>query len=1035
MPTLRVRFLGTLDIRDDDLPLCKPPTLKSQSLLAYLIYHRHQPQPRERLAGLFWGDRPEPKARQSLATALWHIRRCLPPEEYILSDFQGIQFDPRADLCLDVDLFEREIRSDDVTCLKSAVALYRGDFLEGFYDDWIINERYRLEALFFDALARLMIYQEAAGEHQAALSTALRLLQWDPVREDAHRLAMRTYCRLGQRNAVLEQYQRCREIVRAELDAEPMVETTELYQAILAGRFEVGCAPEVHAVRLPQRELPARVGRNPLETITPSRLVGREEELDFLQRCWVRAEGGQGGLVFISGEAGVGKTRLVEEFASRLRWQGVRVLWGRCYEFERLLPYQPIAEALRSILPILNPVDEMGLAPWVVAEVARLLPELAEQYSSLETSTLLPSDREQARLFEGVACFLRGIAAQEALLMVVEDLHWASESTLQMLHYLVRRLIGHVVLLVGTLRPEAAPHRDEAAGRRHSLLAFERQLRREGLARSLRLPRLSQQALEAIVLDMSGVGDAVLPLAGRLYRETEGNPFFFTEMVKALFDTNLIYMDGGTWQGDFGGISAGELPLPASLSEAIQARVDFLNDDAQEVLRLAAVLGREFDFDLLNAVCGRGELATLEALELLLRRRLIDEGSGAMGRDYAFTHHKIQEVVYAGLRGRRLLHRRVAEAVENLLPHDASALAWHYERAEEQGRAARYALQAGLSAKAVFAHAEASAYFDRALALLEGEAARLRDPETRAANRRLRIQVLNERGWGLRLLGDMTAYDRDLGEVARLAESLSDQRTLAHLRWREAYTHRWFCRYAQARNAAEVGVQLSQAAPDRSLEALCQREVGMAARATGDFAGAHAALERALCLFITLDDPVYEIHVLCNLSTLYWCRAEFDQAMDLAQRALTRCEETGLSFERRLPLGDIGVAAAAIGAQDRARECLLESLSIARQIADRTQEIFCLGHLGWLCVKERRAVSALEQLQAALVLAESINSRTEQSWLLSGLAEAYRLSGDPQQAEAHARRALDLARATGRAYDQASAQRILDALGGAACDT
>jgi DNA-binding SARP family transcriptional activator len=1022
--TLRVRFLGTLDICADDQPLSKPPTLKSQSLLAYLIYHRRQPQPRERLAGLFWGDRPEPKARHSLATALWHIRRCLPREEYILSDFHTIQFDPQADLWLDVERFEFEVHSHDMARLEAAVALYQGEFLDGFYDDWIINERYRLETLFADVLARLMVAQEAGREHEAALSTALRLLGQDPLREDAHRLAMRAYCRLGQRNAALEQYCRCQQMVRQELGAEPMVETTELYQAILEGRFKVGRPPEVPPVQVSAVEPPLPLGRSPLDAIAPSRLVGRVDELEVLQERWQRAEVGQGGVVFIGGEAGVGKTRLAEEFASRLRWQGVRVLWGRCYEFERLLPYQPISEALRTILPTLAPAELADLAAWTVAEVARLVPELAEHYPDLEIPAPMDSTQEQARLFDRVACFLGQLASHQALLMVVEDLHWASESTLQMLHYLARHLASHPILLLGTLRAEAV-------GRRHPLRSLQRQLGREGLAQLLHLPRLSSEALKAMVVEMSGAGEAVAPLARRLYQETEGNPFFLTEIVKALFEAELIYLEQGTWRSDFARISQEELPLPASLREAIQARVDSLSDDAQEVLRLAAVLGREFDLDLLNAVWGRGEGATLEALDVLLRRRLLDEGSGAMGRDYAFTHHKIQEVVYAGTRGRRLLHRRVGEVVEKLQPDDAVALAWHFERAEEPGRAARHTLQAGLAAKAVFAHVEARAYLDRALVLLEREAARLRDPQVVAANQRLRIQVLYERGWVLRLLGDMEAYARDVQEVERLARALGDQRTLAHLRYREAYTHRWFCRYAQGREAAEEGVRLSQAAADRLLEARCQREVGLVARETGDYRRARTALERALTLFADLGETVYEIHALGNLSTLYWYLGEHEQAMNLARQALARCDQAALPLQRRLGLGDMGAAAAAAGDLELARQCLLESLSIARQIADRTQEIFCLGHLGWLCVREQQAAQALEHLQAAMALAEDIGSCAEQSWLLSGLAEAQRLTGEPgarRRAIAHACRALELAQETRQVYDQALARQIMDRL-------
>ena len=1035
MSTLRSYFLGTLDMRYDDQPLPKPPTLKSQSLLAYLILHRHRPQPRDRLVGLFWGDRPERKARRSLSTALWHIRRCLPHEGLILSDPQAAQFDPQSDLWLDVEEFQvlsssvsgsPDLKPETVELeterLQRAVALYRGDFLDGFYDDWIINERYRLETLFLDALTRLMAGQEAKGEHNAALATTLRLLSHDPLREDARRLAMRAYCRLGHRNAALEQYHRCREVMLEEFGAEPMVETTELYQTILEGRFEGKRVTEIVPVEMLAVAPSVPAGRSPLDVVAPSKLVDRDQELAFLHQCWQGAKPGHRGLVLISGEAGVGKTRLVEEFANRLRWQGVRVLWGRCYEFERLLPYQPIAEAVRTVLRTLTPDELAGFPAWTLGEVARLVPEVSETQPGLGATPSPEGDREEARLFAGLARLLAELSSRGAILIVLEDLHWASESTLGLIHYLARHLADHPVLTVGTLRPEEV--RLE-----HPLFDLRRRLTREGLARPLRLSRLSPEAVEAMVVEMSGASEAVAPLAGRLYQETEGNPFFLMEMVKALFEMGMIHLKEGAWRGDFAQISTGELPLPVGVSEAIQARAHRLNDDAQEALRLAAVLGREFDFDLLNEVWGQGEEATLEALDDLLRHRLIDEGTGAMGRDYAFTHHKIQEVVYAGMPRRRLLHRRAGEALEKLQPDDAVALAWHFERAEEPGRAARYDLQAGMAAKVVFAHAEARAYFDRALALLEQEAARLRDPEAIAANQRLRIQALHERGWALRLLGDMEAYARDLQELARLAESLGDQRTLAHLRYREAYTHRWFCRYAQARKAAEDGIRLSQAAADPLLEAMCQREAGMAARATGDYDQARAALERALSLFVDLDEAVYELHALGNLSTLYWYLGEHEQAMNLARQALARCDEARLPLERRLPLGDMGVAAAAAGDVDLARRCLLESLAIARQIADRTQEILCLGHLGWLCVREKQVAKALEHLQAALALAENIDSRTEQPWLLSGLAEAHRLAGDLDQAIAHARRALALAQASGRAYDEGLAHRIVDRLG------
>ncbi|HUW10315.1 MAG TPA: BTAD domain-containing putative transcriptional regulator, partial [Anaerolineae bacterium] len=329
-------------------------------------------------------------------------------DQFILSDLYTVQFDPRADLWLDVDEFRSLASLDNIASLQSAVELYRGDFLDGFYDDWVVNERYRLEALYLEALARLTAGHEGDGNHEKALAAALQLLDHDPLREDAHRAAMRAYCRLGRRSAALGQYDHCREVTLEELGVEPMAETTELYRAILENRFEVGRLPRAipvegpvpsqvegpvpsqvegpvpsqvegpvpSLVEGPAAEPPVQAGRSPLDVVASIPLVGREQEMASLHRCWREAQATQGKLVLVSGEAGVGKSRLIEEFANRLRWQGVRVLWGRCYEFERVLPYQPVAEALRAVLATLRSDGLAGFPQWAITEVACLVPEM-----------------------------------------------------------------------------------------------------------------------------------------------------------------------------------------------------------------------------------------------------------------------------------------------------------------------------------------------------------------------------------------------------------------------------------------------------------------------------------------------------------------------------------------------------------------------------------------------------------------------------------------------------------------------------------
>jgi ABC-type oligopeptide transport system substrate-binding subunit/DNA-binding SARP family transcriptional activator len=732
MPTLQVFLLGALDVHYDDVPLSKPPTLKSQSLLAYLLIHRNQPQPRERLADLFWGDRTEHKARRSLTTALSQIRRCLPERYFLLADTHTVQFDPEVPCWLDVDEFEARAVGDGVAQLQSAVRLCRGDFMDGFYDDWILDERYRLDVLFTQALGRLMLLHESQGEFEAALATALRLVEHESWHEDAHRAAMRAYGRLGQRGAALKQYHRCRELVLAELGAEPTVETQELYREILDGRFEIGPAVEGVGPGAAGVAPGPAWGRSPLDVVAPSRLVGREEEQTLLHERWTEAKSGHGGLVIIHGEAGVGKTRLVEEFALRLRREKSRVLWGRCYEFERLLPYQPFAEALRSALPILLPGELDEFPSWIRAQVGRLVPELlpgsahsgkAPQSPELHDAPTI--EQEQELLFLGVSLFLSGLAARRALLFVLEDLHWAPETTLQLLHFLARHVTRHPLFIVSTLRPEAL-------SQRHPMHDIQRRLSRQGIAHPMLLPSLSPEAVQELVMEMSGDGDSALPLAQRLYSETGGNPFFLMEIVKSLFEMGVISLREGRWQGEFMRISRRELPLPAGISEAIQARVCHLGNEAQEAVDVAAVLGREFDFDPLSAILDWGEGATLDVLDELLRSQLISEGTGSLGRDYAFSHHKIQEVVYAGMprRRRQRIHCRAAVVMEHTYALEtaklASELAFHFEQARQldkglTGKALGYLQQAGDEARGLYAHQEAVDYYERALALLKEE--------------------------------------------------------------------------------------------------------------------------------------------------------------------------------------------------------------------------------------------------------------------------------------------------------------------------
>jgi tetratricopeptide (TPR) repeat protein len=740
-------------------------------------------------------------------------------------------------------------------------------------------------------------------------------------------------------------------------------------------------------------------------------LVGREKALQQLVDAFSPDQTHRERVVLISGEPGIGKSRLMQEFATNLGDQAL-VLMGTGFPDMQASPFQPLLEALRPA--ILAYHSQLHIPDWCHAEACRLIPEIRPLHPELPPSVVAGSEQAQSTLFEALFQLLLGLATvqQKPILLCLDDLHWASETTMDWLVYVGRQLAQTAspgLLILGAYRSEES----------QALMSLRQGLNRQGVLAELVLTGLDGADIRQLLGPLHDSIPCDEDLTAYLRQATGGNPFFLLETLRFLIEAGCRPEDGTEPES---------MHLPDSILDAVAARLARLSPTARQVLEAGAVLGRAFSFELAHQTSGRREMETVDGLDEAVSHQLVEEGATG----YWFRHEIIRAAVLHQLSRRRqqVLHRRAGQAIEKMEPSNAAALARHFGRAGEASRAAPYALQAGRVAKEVFAHVEALAHFDRALELLEWEAVDLQDPEALVTNERLRVEVLFERGWALRLVGDMEAYACDGEEVVRLASSLGDPRSLAHARWREAYAHRWFCRFSAARASAVDGVSLSQSAMDPVLEAMCRREVGLAARATGDYDLARIELERALQLFVGLGETVYEIHTVGNLATLSRYENDPAQALESATQALGLCDAAGLDLERRLPLGDMGAAAVALDREDLARQCLGESLAIARQAGDRTQQILCLNHLGWLSVRLKQPAEALQHLQAGLTLAEEIGSCTEQCWLLSGIAEAFRLAGRQAEACDHAQRALALGQTTGASYDQSLARSVLQKLDG-----
>jgi DNA-binding SARP family transcriptional activator len=970
--------------------------------LLFRLAVRRQPVSRSELCFLFWPDIAESRARRNLTRVLSQLRRELPTPELLIVSRERVGLEHER-VWSDSVAFEHLCSIADgphrLEVLQEAVTLYRGPYLSGFsvpdsveFDAWVTSEARTFERQYLDALAALVDEHSTRGDLDAAIACARLYLEIDELAEEMHRLIIGCYAAKGDRTAAVRQFERCTAVLERELGVGPLPETRAVYDAALVDRFPLDASPmSTSSWRAGSRwDVP---------------LIGRQDALRHLERAADRARSGQGSVVLISGDSGIGKSRLMHEFSARPSVE-VLVMMGSCHPGAKRLPYHPIIDALRAHLA--SQGATLDVADVWLAEASRLFPELRTLYPEIPQPMPGEPNEARSRLFEALCQLIGGLpGGRRFVLLCLDDLQWADNATLDWLLYLGSQLRTKPMLLVGTVRSEES----------ETINRLRRSLKQLGVVSEVSLKGLNLSDVQQLLRFGLNLDLEDSPLPERLWRATGGNPFFLIETVQAFIEPNRPVQELRDLV---------HLPLPDTVRDAINARLARLSPVARQIIEAGAVLESHFSFELLAMTAGRTEPETLDGLDELLIRRLISEEP----HGFRFHHEIIETVVYQGLKHwrRNLLHRRAAQALQVMHSSDYVALARHFELAGQPGQAAAATLEAAQSARAVFAHKEARAFFDRALELLVRRSASLEEELSIASNYRLQLQAYHGRGWAFRLLGDMEAYERDTQKVARLAERLGDARTLAHLRWREAYAHRWFCRYENARIAAYEGVHLAQSVGDTFVEALCQRELGMVLRATGAYGRARLALTTALELFTELDRVVYQIHSLTNLATLRRFQRDYKTAKEAARQALLLCEQAGLALERRLPLGDLGAAEAGQGNHALARTYLEESLEIARRIADRTQEIFCLGHLGWSYLCADQVVLAVPRLKDALSLAERVNSCAERSWLHAGLAEAYRLQGgrdSRRRAIAHALQALEIAETVTRAHDVEQARAIL----------
>jgi len=437
------------------------------------------------------------------------------------------------------------------------------------------------------------------------------------------------------------------------------------------------------------------------------RMVGRDTEIDALRRSWSQASGGRGGMVLVSGEPGSGKTRLARELVDYARITGGTVLSGGCYELEAATPYLPFVEALRSWVHQSTDDELRASIGDAGAELARLAPELESRIGPFPEGSKLTAAERRLRLFDGVARFLFNLADPNGLLLFVDDLQWADQASLSLLHYLVRLLGRERVLILGC-------YRETELDRAHPLADALDTWNRERAAVRIHLRRLDHAATSAMLSAL--LGDECLSEAFciDIHRETEGNPFFIEEVVKTLVDEGQVLCECGEWKRRETG---GALVLPQGVKAAIGRRLDHVSPETTDVLRTAAILGKTFEYSELAAVAEQPEDALLDALDEAVAAQLLETGAGEA---VAFTHDKIREVLYHELNPirRRRLHSRIAEGLEALCERGGRVavedLAHHFMEGGCLDKGFDYAMQAAADAATLFAYTDSLRLYERA---------------------------------------------------------------------------------------------------------------------------------------------------------------------------------------------------------------------------------------------------------------------------------------------------------------------------------
>lgn len=687
-----------------------------------------------------------------------------------------------------------------------------------------------------------------------------------------------------------------------------------LYASKEAGRNCFHSAAEVTA----RREQEA--GQWPIKVVCQS-LIGRQHQWHQLQHYFTECRAGRGRLLLVAGEAGIGKSRLLRQFCKRQRVSDYHILYGECTEGTVIHSYAPIRDALQKGFEAKDPAT-VNMYKQLDENYRRELIALVPQFDRFERSPLAPSvSTDRYFLLESVSLLLQNLSRQLPTIMVLEDLHWSDEASLNLLHYLSRNIRNERILLIATFRDEEAMH--------SNLPAIMQNMTRENLYELIQLKPLNGAETGQMVQEIFTGYNIADAFKQWIHDETEGIPFYIEELIGLLLEEGYVERYGR----DIEIRKPDHFVLPYSIKSLIQRRINRLNEPMQRLLGFASIIGYEFELGILARLIEENEGLLLDQLEMLVKMQLIREVSSGGEERFAFVHNKIRDVIYEdmGLIKRRKFHRRVGEILEATYQQDvpmyAEELAYHFQNGNDWWKACLYSLEAGKKALQIHDYRNALNFFDRCFQFkvhLEGcpvdklaelytnkglalEALGLWEDAAQSYEQLLRMKEpdapANLEADGLNHLGRVW-YKREDFEKSRsyaeralaLAEQSNYRAGMCNSRFTIGKTYWRLCNYSEALRFLRSALVLCDELNDQGTRAKLLNSIGVILLEGAEYEAALESFHGAQETYQRLSDRQGIVQCLVNISIVRHLLGDLAEARRFIVNAYAIAQEIGDPF-------------------------------------------------------------------------------------------------------------------------------------------